>query len=50
MVNRFVLFSVSCVFVVFWGLPAFAGEAADLTFIRKVNPITMPRAQENCPF
>ncbi|MDE0690526.1 MAG: membrane protein insertion efficiency factor YidD [Candidatus Poribacteria bacterium] len=50
MVNRFVFFSVSCVFVVFWGLPAFAGEAADLTFIRKVNPITMPRAQETVRF
>ncbi|MCY3723489.1 MAG: membrane protein insertion efficiency factor YidD [Candidatus Poribacteria bacterium] len=50
MVNRFVLFSVFCVFVVFWGLPAFAGEAADLTFIRKVNPITMPRAQETVRF
>ena len=50
MVNHFVLFSVSCMFVVFWGLPTFAGEAADLTFIRKVNPITMPRAQETVRF
>lgn len=50
MVNRLVFFSVSCVFVVFFGLPAFAGEAADLIFIRKVNPITMPRAQETVRF
>jgi putative membrane protein insertion efficiency factor len=50
MVNRLVLFSVSCVFVVFLGLPTFAGEAADLTFIRKVNPITTPRAQETVRF
>lgn len=39
MVNRLVLFCVCCVSVVFFGSTAFAGEAADLAFIRKVNPI-----------
>ena len=46
MVNRFVLFSVFCLSVVLCVSPTFAGEAADLVFIRKVNPImrSKPRA------
>ncbi|MXV76467.1 membrane protein insertion efficiency factor YidD [Candidatus Poribacteria bacterium] len=30
--------------------PTFAGEAADLAFIRKVNPITIPKPQESVRF
>ena len=37
----FVLFCLSV-----FALPAFADEATDLTFIRKVNPITTPKQRE----
>ena len=46
MVNRLVLFCVSCLSAVIFVLPAFSGEAADLAFIRKVNPIVKPKPQE----
>ena len=47
-------YSVRCIFVAFCVLcslvlmvsPTFAGEAADLAFIRKVNPITTPEPKE----
>ena len=46
MVNRLVLFCVSCLSVFVFVLPAFSDEAADLAFIRKVNPIVKPKPQE----
>ena len=46
MVNRLVLFCVSCLSAIIFVLPAFSGEAADLAFIRKVNPIVKPKPQE----
>lgn len=46
MVNRLVLFCVSCLSAFVFVLPAFSGEAADLAFIRKVNPIVKPKPQE----
>ena len=39
----FVLFCVFCLFGNIFVLSASAGEATDLTFIRKVNPITTPK-------
>lgn len=41
----FCLFTVVCI-----SSSTFAGEAADLTFIRKANPITMSRSQEAVRF
>ena len=41
-----VLFCLSCLSVVIFVSSAFAGEAADLSFIREVNPMTTPKAQE----
>ncbi len=41
----FVTFCVFCSFVII-ALPTFAGEAADLAFIREINPITTPEPQE----
>jgi len=46
--------SVHCIFLAFCVLcsfciivsPTFAGEAADLAFIRKINPITTPKPKE----
>ena len=46
MVNRLVLFCVSCLSAIIFVLPAFSGEAADLAFIRRVNPIVKPKPQE----
>ena len=51
MVNRsaycpIVLFCVSCLSVVIFVSHIFAGEAADLVFIREANPMTTPKAQE----
>ena len=45
----FVTFCVFCSFVIMVS-PTFAGEAADLAFIRKVNPITIPKPQESVRF
>jgi putative membrane protein insertion efficiency factor len=42
----FAPFCVFCLSVVIFVSPAFASEAADLAFIRKVNPITTPKPQE----
>ena len=39
-------FCMFCFFVAIFVFPAFANEAADLAFIRKVNPITTPKPQE----
>ena len=50
MVNRLVLFSVSCLVAVFFVSPAFSDEAADLAFIRKVNPMTRPKPKESIRF
>ena len=50
MVNVLVLFSVSCLIAVFFVLPVFSDEASDLAFIRKVNPMTKPKPQENIRF
>jgi len=46
MVNRLVLFCMSCLFAVLFVSPTFAGEATDLAFIRKVNPVTILKPQE----
>lgn len=46
MVNRLVLFCMSCLFAVFFVSFAFSGEATDLAFIRKVNPVTILKPQE----
>ena len=46
MVNRLVLFCMSCLFAVLLVSSAFSGEATDLAFIRKVNPVTVPKPQE----
>ena len=44
MVNRLVLFCLCCLSTIIFISPAFSGESSDLAFIRKANPITMPRA------
>lgn len=41
-----VAFSVFCLSVVIFVSPAFASEATDLAFIRKINPMTTPSPQE----
>ena len=41
MVNRLVLFCVSCLFVVLFVSSVFSDEATDLAFIRKINPVTV---------
>ena len=41
-----VLFCVYYLSVVSFVSPIFAGEATDLAFIREVNPLTTPKAQE----
>ena len=46
MVNRLVLFCLLCLSGVFFVQPAFSGEASDLAFIRKVNPIMNLKPQE----
>ncbi len=46
MVNRLVLFCMPCLFAVLFVSPTFAGEATDLAFIRKVNPVTILKPQE----
>ena len=46
MVNRLVFFCMSCLFAVLFVSPTFAGEATDLAFIRKVNPVTILKPQE----
>lgn len=46
MVNRLVLFYVSCLSAVIFVSSAFSGEATDLAFIRKVNPVTIPKPQK----
>ncbi len=50
MVNRLFLFSVSCLVAVFFVSPTFSDEAADLAFIRKVNPMTRPKPKESIRF
>ena len=45
-----IFFCVFCLFTVILVPSPFAGEAADLTFIRKANPIKMPRSQEVARF
>ena len=45
MVNRLILFWPLCLSVIVFVSPAFSGEAADLEFIRKANPITKPELQ-----
>ena len=42
----FILFCVLCSYCPLSVSPAFAGEYADLAFIRKVNPMTLPKQQE----
>ena len=44
MVNRLILFCLWCLSTIIFISPVFSGEASDLAFIRKANPITMPRA------
>ena len=46
MVKRFVLFCMFCLSVIVCVLPAFSGEVSDLAFIRKVNPIAIPKQRE----
>lgn len=46
MVARLVFFSVCCLSVVIFVLSAFSGEATDLEFIRKFNPLTTQKSQE----
>ena len=46
MVNRLVLFCVFCLFAVLSVSSVFSGEATDLAFIRKVNPVTILKPQE----
>lgn len=46
MVNRLIFFSVFCLSIVIFVLPVSAGEAADLAFIRKINPIIIPKPKE----
>ena len=41
----FILFCTLCFPSVIYTSPAFAGEASDLAFIRKANPITTPKSQ-----
>ncbi|MCG9130344.1 membrane protein insertion efficiency factor YidD [Candidatus Poribacteria bacterium] len=41
-----VLFCVFCVSIITFVSSTFAGEASDLAFIRKVNPITTPKPKE----
>ena len=41
-----VLFCVFCLSIITFVSPTFAGEATDLAFIRKVNPITTPKPKE----
>ena len=45
----FVLLCVLCPFVIIVSL-TFAGEATDLAFIRKANPITTPKPKETVRF
>ncbi len=40
---HFILFVFFCSFCLSTTIPAFANEATDLTFIRKYNPITVPK-------
>ena len=42
----FIPFCAYCLSVVILVPPAFAGEAADLAFIREVNPMTTPKPKE----
>ena len=44
--RSFAGFCVFCLSVVIFVSPTFAGEATDLAFIRKVNPMTTPKPQE----
>ena len=46
MVNRLVLFCMSCLFAVFCVSSAFSGEATDLAFIRKITPVNVLKPQE----
>ena len=46
MVNRLILFCVFCVSGIFFVQSAFSGEASDLAFIRKTNPIMRLKPQE----
>ena len=45
-----IAFCMFCFFVAIFVFSAFANEAADLAFIRKVNPITTPEPQETVRF
>ena len=46
MVNRLVLFCMSCLFAVLFVSSAVSDEATDLAFIRQVNPVTILKSQE----
>ena len=46
MVNHLILFCVFCLLLVLSVSPTFAEEAADLAFIRKVNPILESKPRE----
>lgn len=46
MVNRLVLFCVSCLSAFIFVSSVFSDEATDLAFIRKVNPVLIPKPQE----
>ena len=50
MVNFLVLFFISCLVAVYFVLPVFSDEVADLAFIRKANPMTRPKPQEGIRF
>ena len=50
MVNRLVLFFVFCLSGIFFVQSAFSGEASDLAFIRKTNPIMKLKPQEVARF
>ena len=46
----FIFFCMFCLSIIIFVSSAFANEAADLAFIRKVNPITTPKPQETVRF
>ena len=46
----FARFCVCCLSVGIFGPPAFASEATDLAFIRKINPMTTAKPQEAIRF
>ena len=50
MVNRLVFFCVFCLSGIFFVQHVFSGEASDLAYIRKTNPIMRLKPQEVVPF